>query len=217
MRLLFLILLAVSVVFCQEDSIEVLIENHNTPKSFFVSEPTTSNWGLGLELFSGYGMLTGELSDNYTNNIPLGIALGLCYKRTELGLRFYAGIGKTESPSYYVNVGLFELNLGYAILDKERFRASPFLGIAAMGISPQQDDIAKRPYLKDYELNYTKTYTTGINFDIKFPAKNRKRSKGSNYGFFRIRYEYSMPQFSERYDNASGDMHSITLGCGGIL
>jgi hypothetical protein len=49
------------------------------------------NWGMAFEFFSGYGIFTGTLNNNYTNNIPIGIAFDICYKRFELYLRDYIG------------------------------------------------------------------------------------------------------------------------------
>ncbi|MGI6479631.1 MAG: hypothetical protein ACOX0M_09355 [Salinivirgaceae bacterium] len=185
------------------------------------------NWGIAYELFSGYGIYTGNLSDNYTNNVPLGVSLDICYKKFELYLRANTRYNKTKKDFSY-SLGtwekgskttgyLLEASLGYATYNSNRFKLSPFAGIGTMNISPTTKDIEKTPELKEVSLNFTTTYIAGINFDIKFgPKHTPKYSPKTSYWFMRIRYGYTIPRFEKKYHGMSGNMHYITIGLGNM-
>jgi len=55
-----------------------------------------------------------------------------------------------------------------------------------------------------------------VSFDIKFGNTYPFYSQ-SDYGFLRIRYGYSIPNFSKKYDGISGGSHYITVGIGGLM
>ena len=107
-------------------------------------------------------------------------------------------------------VFLPEASLGYVAYNDNRFKLSPFAGIGSMDISPPTKDTEETPELKEVSLEFTTTYIIGINFDIKFgPKHTPKYSPKTSYGFMRIRYGYSIPEFD-------GNMHYITIGFGGM-
>ena len=183
------------------------------------------NWGLATEFFSGYGIFTGTLSNNYTNNIPIGIAFDICYKKFELYLRIYIGFNKTKKDFEY-STGVYEkrsstlvllpeASLGYAALDNDRFKFSPFAGIGGLHICPPFGKTDKEPELNEVSISAF-TYNLGLNFDIKFGGKGHLFCPKSSYSFLRIRYGYSIANFSKKYDGMSGGTHSITIGFGGI-
>lgn len=185
------------------------------------------DWGFACELFSGYSVYTGNLSDNYTNNVPFGVAFDICYKNFELYLRGYIGVNKTKKDFDYslgtwekgsrMNVSLPEASLGYVVYNDNRFKLSPFAGIGSMEISPTTYETEKTPELKEVSLELTTTYVLGANFDIKLGKKNMpKYIPKTEYGFVRIRYAYCMPRFDKKYDGMTGNMHYITIGFGGF-
>lgn len=185
------------------------------------------NWGMTFEFFSGYSIYTGNLSKNYTNNIPVGVAFDICYKNFELYLRDYIGFNKTKRDFEYslgtwakgsrTMVFLPEASLGYVVCSNNRLKISPFAGISSMDISPPSKETEKTPELKEVSLEFTTTYIFGINFDIKFGPKHTFGYKPkTSYGFMRIRYGYSIPRFEKKYDGMTGNMHYITIGFGGM-
>ena len=185
------------------------------------------NWGFAFEFFSGYSFFTGTLHNNYTNNVPLGISFDICYKKFELYLRDYIGFNQTKKDFDYslgthkkgsrTMVFLPEASLGYAALDNDRFKISPFAGIGGLDIGATMNAIENTPELKEVSLKFTTTYILGFNFDIKLGEKKPPVSKPkTNYGFIRIRYAYAMPQFEKKYDGITGNMHYITIGIGGF-
>ena len=185
------------------------------------------NWGMTFEFFTGTSIYTGNLSNYYTNNIPFGVAFDICYKKFELYLRDYIGINKTKQDLNYslgtlergsrTTVFLPEASLGYVVYDDDRFKLSPFAGIASMDISPTIKAMEDTPELKEVALEFTSTYVLGFNFDIKFgPKHSSDYQPKTSYGFLRIRYGYSLPQFEKHYDMMSGNMHYLTIGFGGM-
>ena len=92
-----------------------------------------------------------------------------------------------------------EASLGYALLENNRFKVSPFIGIGSMDIGATMKDSENIPELKEISLDFTTTYVFGINFDLKFgkrkiPAFIPKTS----YIFLRLRYAYNTPQFEKK-------------------
>ncbi|MDD4143269.1 MAG: hypothetical protein PHN68_01405 [Prolixibacteraceae bacterium] len=184
-------------------------------------------WGFAFEFFSGYGLYSGNLSENYTNNVPIGVAFDVCYNNFELYLRDYIGFNKTKKDFDYslgtwekgsrTMVFLPEASIGYVTYNDNRFKISPFVGIGAMDISPSTNDTEETPELKEVSLEFTTTYIFGINLDIKFGPKNvPDYSPKTSYGFMRIRYGYTLPNFEKKYVGMAGNMQYITIGFGGM-
>ncbi len=196
-------------------------------KKFIKFKLVPTDWGMAFEFFSGFGIFTQGLNENYTNNIPIGVAFDIYYKKFELYLRDYIGFNKTRKNLDYSGgtwekdsrtlIILPEASLGYPIFDNDRYKISPFAGIGAMDISPVDNDIEENPDLEEMSLTFTTNYLTGLNFDIKFGEKSTPdfRPK-SSYSFIRIRYAFSHTRFQEKNDGISGNMHYITIGFGGL-
>jgi len=196
-------------------------------KRFIRYKLEPKKWGIACEFFSGYGQFTGQLSESFTNNVPFGVAFDICYKNFELYLRDYIGINKTNRDFNYpsgtwekgskTNVFLPEATLGYVTYNDNRFKLSPFAGIASMDISPPTNAKTEKPELKNAGLEFTTTYVLGINFDLKFgPGHTPEYSPKTSYGFIRIRYAYCMPQFANNYAGMTGNMHYLTIGIGAM-
>ena len=188
-------------------------------------ELVPKKWGFAVEFFSGYGILTQDLADNYTNIIPVGVAFDICYKRFELYLRDYIGFNKAGKDIQYSSgtwekgsasrVFLPEASLGYAVADHYRYKIAPFGGIASMNIGPTQKALNDTPDLDEVDLKFTMTYVVGFQFDFKFGPKSPNYSPKTNYGFIRIRYTWNFPGFDWKY-GLPGNFHSITIGGGGF-
>jgi len=182
------------------------------------------NWGIGVEFFSGYGLFTGQLSRNYTNNVPIGVAFDICYKNFTLFLRDYIGFNSTKKDFYYskgiwgrgsqMRVFLPEASLGYAVINSNRCQLLPFAGIAGMEISPPSHYTDKEPELDEVSLHFTTTWVLGLNFDLKLGRKPPAWNPSTSYGFIRFRYSFCLPQFAGKYKGVSGCMHYLTVGIG---
>lgn len=185
------------------------------------------DWGMSFEFFSGYGIFTKSLASNYTNNIPIGVAFDICYKKYELQLRDYIGFNKTKSELKYsqgtlkkntrITVFLPEASISYVMYSNNLLQISPFVGIASMDISLPTAETQKVPALKELSLEFTTTYAFGINYTFKLKKNNgSKYHPNASFTFMRIRYGYCMPQFQKKYEGISGNMHFITIGFGAM-
>jgi hypothetical protein len=183
------------------------------------------NVAVAYDFFGGFGLFTGNLRNNYTNSFVFGNGFDICYKKYELHLRNHIAFNKTKQDLSYslgilesgtrTMVFLPEAALGYAVYDKKYFKLSPFAGIAAMDIGPTGSDLEATPELEKLNLDYTRTYTLGFQFDIKLvPKKVPNYSPVGSYAFIRVRYAYSMPNFERKYDGMSGNMHYLTISLG---
>jgi hypothetical protein len=186
----------------------------------------SSNWGLAFEFFSGYGLFTGNLSENFKNNVPMGVAFDVEYKKWTLYLRNYIGFSSNiEDRSFnggvwekdkQVRIYLPEASLGYTVVDNKRLKISPFAGIASTSVGPTESDIEQNPGVEDAGLDFTTTYTGGFNLDYKLNWGTGLLAPNSpkySYWFIRLRYGFAAPQFGQEY---SGGMHYISIGLGGL-
>lgn len=191
-------------------------------------ELVPSKWGWAFEFFSGYGILTKELKNTFTNPVPIGIAFDISYKNTTLFLRNYIGFSKTKTDVPYNNgvwekglqarVFLPEASLGYVVLDNKFAKLTPFAGFAGTAFLPTENDMQENKDLKKAGLNFTNTYTAGLNLDIKFGSTKTPMIsyQEESYWFLRLRYGYTQSRFQKRYDGYDGAMHYITVGVGGF-
>jgi len=187
-----------------------------------------SKWGFVFEFFSGYGILTGELKNTFTNPVPIGIAFDIYYKKFALFLRDYIGFSKTKTGVPYntgvwekdsqVRLYLPEASLGYVIVDNKIAKLTPFAGYAGTAFLPTDNDQEKNSDLKKAGLQFTNTFTAGMNVDIKLGRSKTEMVfyNEESYWFLRLRYGYNLPQFQKRYNGYDGAMHYITVGIGGF-
>lgn len=187
-----------------------------------------SRWGFAFEFFSGYGIFTDDLADHFKNNVPIGVAFDVSYKRWVLFLRDYIGFSHTSHALTFeggtwlkdaqTRIFLPEATLGYVIRDLERIKVIPFAGIASTSITPTEHDIDKYAEYENVGLDFTTTFCYGINLDLKRgkPQTAIIAHNETAYWFIRLRYAYNQPQFTKKYDGYSGNMHYITLGFGGF-
>jgi hypothetical protein len=198
-------------------------------KSYIRYKLEPSNWGLTFEFFSGYGIFSGDSKNHFSNNVPIGVAFDVCYKKLVLYLRDYIGFsltnhdftdkGEVWTKNSQVRVFLPEASLGYAVHDGKNLKLVPFIGISSSHITPTDYDLKVKPKLKDYALPFTTTYSTGFNIDLKFgDPKVAMVTNGpeQSYWFIKIRYAYNFPRFSKSLDGFNGDMQYVTIGFGGF-
>jgi len=183
------------------------------------------NWRGALELFvaNGYNMLTGELKNDYTNNrLSIGGSIDVCYKRFELNLRVNKAGCKTKRDFDYstgvyekgsrMQIYLGEASLGFAAVNRGRFKLAPFAGVGSVSIEvPSNDETKKIPELKELSKSAL-YYNVGATIDIKLGKLRYHLNPTPSGGAIRIRYGYSMPQFSKKYDGMSGNVHQISIG-----
>jgi hypothetical protein len=190
----------------------------------FVVQP--SDWGFGLDFFSGYGSFTGSLGRHFRPVIPLGVAFEAQRRKVIADFRIFLGFGGKVLREFdyaghwkkdlTLNVVYPELSLGYALIDNPAVRCYPFTGITPMFISPPEK-IRKEPG-NDVELNSGWTATVGFNCDLKFGSAGNltKVPNATGYSFVRIRTGFSFPGFDKKIPGFSGNLFFVQIGYGGI-
>ncbi len=185
-----------------------------------------SDWGFGFEFFTGFGMFTGSLSDQYNNHGNLGVAFDLEYKKFTLFLRNYIGFSKTLKDREFqqgiweegssVMVYLPEASIGYTVLENNKLKLSPFAGIGGAAVSAIDADIEERPELDDLQVGFSTSYTLGLNLNMKLGWETGALiPNNKTYWFVRLRYGYTIPGFDE-VPGYEGNVHTLTIGIGGI-
>ncbi len=187
-----------------------------------------SKWGYDYEFFTGYGIFTGDLSKQFTNTVPIGIAFDLHHSKFVLFLRVYIGFGLTRDSISFPNgtwrrddrVEQFlpEASLGYKVYSNNALELTPFVGIGSMKLTPPPKDKDKIPEYKHVGLDYTTTFMFGLNLDLKLESTRDRvwstGGDGESYVFVRIRYAYNHPQFDRHYTGFGGSFHNLTIGIG---
>lgn len=184
-----------------------------------------SKFGYGLEIFSGYGILTQELTNSFSNSVPIGFDFDLGYNRLMLYLRGYFGLGSTKDSIQFsqatwkkdekAQTFLTEASLGYSIYSNSSIRVTPFVGIGGMSIKPPDRDKEDIPGYKHVGLDMTTTFTMGLNIDLFVGKSSMEITYPGDADFFiRIRYAYNQPQFDKTYTGFSGNFHYLTIGFG---
>jgi hypothetical protein len=179
------------------------------------------NWAFACEFFTGYGIFTGVIHDKFTNNIPVGVAFDICFKRFELYLRDYIGFGKTKVDLEY-STGIYnkrsstmvflpEASIGYAVLDRDKYKAAPFVGFGGIDVGPPLGKTSNVPELSEVSLAAW-ICNIGANFDLKFGRKDFSFRPKASYGFIRIRYSFCLAIKS--HEGVIGSTHYITVGIG---
>jgi hypothetical protein len=189
----------------------------------------TSNWGFGLEVFSGYSLGTGNLYNNFHGSVPFGMALDVLYKNWSLYLRNYIGIGTTHADiavngtvwpnATKANTFIPEATLGYMLPLRSKLHISPFAGVGGLMFSPTESQKEESYYDRVGELG-SFAWIAGVNMDIKL-GKNTGSYPLVSYNeeafwFLRIRYGYVMSNLAKLYPGLSGNMHYLTIGVGAI-
>ncbi len=184
-----------------------------------------SKWGMIYDVSMGYGMFTHNLVKHYTNHFVAGFAFGALYKGFDLSFNVNFGAIKNKQDTPYSN-GVLEkkssltmtsmyLTLGHEIFKNKRFKITPYMGFGGSSITISEDEKEKDKALKEVELRMQTAFAGGVKLEIKL-GKSSFYSPFS-YSYISIRYNYIMPSFQRKYNGMLGNVHTITIGFGGIL
>ncbi|MCX6256411.1 MAG: hypothetical protein NTW49_00685 [Bacteroidia bacterium] len=133
-------------------------------RKYIRQEYVPSKWAYSFEIFSGYGIFSGDLKNDFSDNIPIGVAFDVYYKNISLYLRDYIGFSRTKhdftgngdiwNKNSQVRVYLPEASFGYIVHESKHFKLAPFAGISSTSVSPTENDLNIKPDLKNYELSF---------------------------------------------------------------
>ena len=214
---------------------ENIVIDSNTENIKESQVTSMSKWGYGINIFFGYGSFNQNLQNNFKNYPLCALSFDFEYKKllslnfginygahkTKEDITFKNGIWKKNSKA---RTDIVEVLIGAIILDNKKFKIVPFAGIAHISIN------ARKPSMYDFELNpdYSEQFrldnsacVLGLTLNLK---KNRPDISvpGPHGGmvkyevYFKLKYAYYMPKFESKYPNFEGNIHSLSIGLGGI-
>lgn len=181
-----------------------------------------SDWGFGMDVYTGYNLFTHDLNKKYGNNVQLGLGFSGSYKNLLLDFRFAIGLGTTNQ-----NIELDEviwkegsairaysqgLELGYKLFKTRDFDISPYIGIGGVYIEPIGKDMDDYPVLKYAKISTT-FYSAGISFDYKMSGKEYYSNTNEGFWFIRFRYTYAINEEFHKFVK-TGNGHYLTIGMG---
>ena len=180
-----------------------------------------------MELFSGYEVLTDNLSKRFNNGVPVGIGLDICYKDWTVFVRASSALTRTKDSIVFnsatwhtraqASLSRAEASIGYVTLERKRLVVTPFIGIGLTSFIPTSEDKEKIPEYENIGLKHATTYTLGLTTDIKIGKSIPSlvtNQNGQTYVFIRLRYAYNMPNLERKYMGFNGNIHALTVGVG---
>ena len=187
-----------------------------------------SDWGFGMDLFSGYGWYTEELKESFTGSIPIGFGVDVFYKDFVFNLRYLIGFSFTKKDLDFnghiwknnsqVRLYIPEISFGYNVYEDNLIKLTPFGGISGISFSPTEYDMEQKPELKNAVLGFVNSFTYGINLDLKLFTTTSVNYSGPEQDFWliKIRLASNYPQFMNKYDRFDGNIYYLTIGFGGF-
>ena len=187
-------------------------------------EYENGSWGVGFNIYGGYGFFTGSLTQSYTNPIIVGFSGDLSYKKLTAHIPLNIGLNSLNKDMDY-SLGFLEkgeamrvwntgLCLGVSIFENSLCMLTPYAGISYFGIRVPNFDEENgiEPELKEININ-TYAYSFGLNLDFKVWSEKILGAERSQV-HIRLGYSYSMPHFGSKYPKLTGRFHQLTLGIG---
>jgi hypothetical protein len=202
-----------------------------------------NNWGFGYSMLFGYEYFTNDLKTNFNNHAIIGMSVDFEYKQTiSFNLGFNHGAHRTkadidiESGIWNKNskaeTNTYEVLMGPIIINSKRLKVIPFTGFAYLTISDRKPS----PYTFELNPDFSKTYpdysplfrldkiTWALGFSLNLKEKwlhtndyDHKGRKIKHEVYYKLKYTYYMPNFDSNYTNYKGNIHSLSIGMGGIM
>lgn len=166
-------------------------------------------WSMGCVASLGGGLFAGDLGDSYKGFGSFGFELVGTFNRFALnvGINFMptyreikGDVGSLEKGSG-VPVLMPKGSFGYYLIQKDKFRMKPYLGVA--GLLYRYPSVANQPDYSDLDFNLL-TYCGGCSFDFKF------RSGPNGYELLNINYMFGISPYNGT--KGVGMMHMISVG-----
>lgn len=168
-------------------------------------------WSIGFVVSLGGGWFAGDLADSYKGFGSCGFELTGSFNRVALtaGINFMPTWTKCDMTSDNgvlekgsgVPVLMPKGSFGYYLIQKDKFRMKPYLGVA--GLLYRYPSVANQPDYSDLDFNLL-TYCGGCSFDFKF------RSGPNGYELLNMNYMFGISPYNGT--KGVGMMHMISVG-----
>ena len=168
-------------------------------------------WSIGYVASLGGGWFASDLADSYKGFGSCGFELTGAFNRVALtaGINFMPTWTKCDitgdngvlEKGSGVTVFMPKGSFGYYLIQKDKFRMKPYLGVA--GLLFRYPSVANKPDYSDLNFNLL-TYCGGCNFDFKF------RTGLNGYELLSINYMFGISPYNGA--KGIGTMHMISVG-----
>lgn len=179
------------------------------------------NFGYGMHVGLGTGVLTGTISDFFTPTFNFIFGFDLAYKKTILFLSGtlagdrvridYTEDGLLWPKDLKTNVAVLDLSVGQTLIDNAQHKLVPFAGLGILEFSASDGE--GEAYADHRIVNYGLIY--GLNYDFKF--RKGIRLTPSTYGAaFQERTEHNIRvrlyATKAAYEGMMGSSINLTVG-----
>ena|GEM_PF-2527999 len=181
----------------------------------------------GGNIFIGYGLLNGNISEYFTNPFFIGINVDFIRQKMVIQIDDFIGFGRTKKTMEFPNdlewsenkVALHFVgggNFGYTIINSESLKFVPLVGVGINGITAKflvsNDNSLNEPFFPYYKI--------GCYMDIK-SLKLFKHNYSFNYedSYTCIRLSFGIKRQigTRKYESFyQGNMVYFTIGMGGL-
>lgn len=187
----------------------------------FVPEITDRNFGYGLNIGFGSGLLTGTIADHFTPTFNFMFGFDFAFKNT---LFYFNGtLAGDRVKSDYIedgilwptdlktNVVIVDVSIGQTLLDNSNHKLTPFAGLGILEFTASNKEGEQ---FEDHRIvNYGLIY--GLNYDFKF-KKSFRLIPPPYWGNYRERVEHNIRirlyATSGKFENMKGTSINLTVG-----
>ena len=188
-------------------------------RAFVYDGTMLGNHAIDLDI----GMMQGNWTDELerTLNPLVGLQVGLAYwtHRVNLQANFNYGRTRLDRPVFVGTnewpkddkASYFDISfeLGYDLVDKDRIRIFPSVGMGGSFLHPPDPEEGADPlpvYYSDFYFNQI-SYTAAITTDLKFRSEyDQSPEKQFNYYGIRLKAGYRNLNFGKKNDSLAGNM-----------
>jgi hypothetical protein len=191
-------------------------------KKNLMPDYSLGRFGLGLSFDIGYGLLTGNSKEYFTNNLILAFGFDVAYKPLIMYLRAILGFNsvkkefiaedKTWTTNLNTGIAIPEISIGYPVYNNDKFSITPFAGIGGVEFSVIKNE---NNYSGYRILSFAEVF--GVNIDYMFGRNldliNYFLFKDKSNWVIRTRFTAAPYKFN---DQIKGWSFNLTIGIGGF-
>ena len=192
-------------------------------RNFIRYEFVPKSFSLGMEVYSGYALLSKGLKNYYNGTVPLGLGIIWGLDNFYLNTRMIFGSNKLKQEIQYNDsvwpqecISMlydFELSLGYNYHLTKKICVSPVIGCGWASLSPSDVEKKDNKSLEDFEINAFCSPVLG--FDISLVFDNFSScyygKMTHSYNAFALRYTYHPISFKKDYNYLNGAIHNLSV------
>lgn len=191
-------------------------------KRELLPEYKLGKWGLGFTFDLGFGVISGNASEYFSNNFAFAFGFDIGYRPFIFYLRGILGFNslkkevmiedKIWTTNLNTEIAIPEFSVGYPVINNDDYSITPFAGIGGVEFSVIEKNDAYNDY---HKTAFTAVF--GFNFDYKFSKELNllKDFLFKDKSSWLIRARFTAAPFNLN-DEIKGWSFNLTLGIGGF-